>query len=62
MKRVCIGMSMAVVAVSIVFAPTLSRPFKTEFGTTPADFVERLRLDEARRRFSVGGKQCRKCW
>jgi transcriptional regulator GlxA family with amidase domain len=29
-----------------------SRRFKTEFGTTPADFVERLRLDEARRRLS----------
>jgi transcriptional regulator GlxA family with amidase domain len=31
-----------------------SRRFKTEFGTTPADFVERLRLDEARRRLSEG--------
>jgi len=30
-----------------------SRRFKTEFGTTPADFVERLRLDEARRRLSA---------
>jgi transcriptional regulator GlxA family with amidase domain len=31
-----------------------SRRFKTEFGTSPADFVERLRLDEARRRLSNG--------
>jgi transcriptional regulator GlxA family with amidase domain len=31
-----------------------SRRFKTEFGHTPADFVERLRLDEARRRLSNG--------
>lgn len=31
-----------------------SRRFKVEFGATPADFVERLRLDEARRRLSVG--------
>ena len=30
------------------------RRFKIEFGTTPADFVERLRLDEARRRLSNG--------
>jgi transcriptional regulator GlxA family with amidase domain len=31
-----------------------SRRFKIEFGTAPADFVERLRLDEARRRLSNG--------
>jgi transcriptional regulator GlxA family with amidase domain len=31
-----------------------SRRFKAEFGYTPADFVERLRLDEARRRLSSG--------
>jgi transcriptional regulator GlxA family with amidase domain len=30
------------------------RRFKAEFGCTPADFVERLRLDEARRRLSTG--------
>src|SRR5438552_13917919 len=30
------------------------RRFKTEFGSTPSDFVERLRLDEARRRPSNG--------
>src|SRR5260370_42452364 len=29
-----------------------SRRFKTEFRTTPADFVERLRLDEACHRLS----------
>ena len=31
-----------------------SRRFKSELGTSPADFVERLRLDEARRRLSAG--------
>jgi transcriptional regulator GlxA family with amidase domain len=31
-----------------------SRRFKIEFGTAPADFVKRLRLDEARRRLSNG--------
>ncbi|MBV9618271.1 MAG: helix-turn-helix domain-containing protein, partial [Verrucomicrobia bacterium] len=31
-----------------------SRRFKAEVGTSPADFVERLRLDEARRRLSNG--------
>jgi transcriptional regulator GlxA family with amidase domain len=31
-----------------------SRRFKSEFGASPADFVERLRLDEARRRLSNG--------
>ena len=31
-----------------------SRRFKAEFSTSPADFVERLRLDEARRRLSNG--------
>jgi transcriptional regulator GlxA family with amidase domain len=30
-----------------------SRRFKKEFGTTPAAFVERLRLDEARHRLSI---------
>ena len=30
-----------------------SRRFKTEFGSTPADFVECARLDEARRRLSA---------
>lgn len=32
-----------------------TRRFKKDFGTTPADFVERLRLDEARRRLSAHG-------
>src|SRR5260370_42091797 len=31
-----------------------SRRFKAEFGTSPADFVDRLRLGEARRRLSNG--------
>lgn len=31
-----------------------SRRFKTEVGASPAEFVERLRLDEARRRLSNG--------
>jgi transcriptional regulator GlxA family with amidase domain len=31
-----------------------SRRFNAEFGTSPGDFVERLRLDEARRRLSDG--------
>ena len=31
-----------------------SRRFKTEVGTSPADFVEKLRLDEARYRLSSG--------
>jgi Transcriptional regulator containing an amidase domain and an AraC-type DNA-binding HTH domain len=30
-----------------------SRRFKIEFGNTPAEFAERLRLDEARRRLSI---------
>jgi transcriptional regulator GlxA family with amidase domain len=30
------------------------RRFKAEFGCTPTDFVEKLRLDEARRRLSTG--------
>src|SRR5204862_456775 len=33
-----------------VGARHFSRRFKAVFGTTPADYVERLRLDEARRR------------
>ena len=31
-----------------------SRRFKVEFGVTPADFVEKVRLDDARRRLSSG--------
>jgi transcriptional regulator GlxA family with amidase domain len=30
-----------------------SRRFRAEFGATPAAYVERLRLDEARRRLSM---------
>ncbi|HXZ28521.1 MAG TPA: helix-turn-helix domain-containing protein [Terriglobales bacterium] len=33
-----------------------TRRFKKALGTTPADFVERLRLDEARRRLSAHGE------
>jgi len=32
-----------------------ARRFKRAFGVTPGDFVERLRLDEARRRLSTSG-------
>jgi transcriptional regulator GlxA family with amidase domain len=33
-----------------------SRRFKTAFGTSPGGYVERLRLDEARRRLPAGGQ------
>lgn len=33
-----------------------SRRFKAAFGTSPGDYVERLRLDEARRRLPAGGQ------
>jgi len=33
-----------------------SRRFKAAFGTSPGDYVERLRLDEARRRLPTGGQ------
>ena len=33
-----------------------SRRFKATFGTSPGDYVERLRLDEARRRLPGGGQ------
>jgi transcriptional regulator GlxA family with amidase domain len=33
-----------------------SRRFKAVFGTSPGDYVERLRLDEARRRLPGGGQ------
>jgi transcriptional regulator GlxA family with amidase domain len=33
-----------------------SRRFKAAFGTPPGDYVERLRLDEARRRLPAGGQ------
>ena len=44
----------ALAAKTCLCARQFSRRFKLEFGTTPADFVERLRLDEARRRLSNG--------
>ncbi|HUO94539.1 MAG TPA: GlxA family transcriptional regulator [Rhizomicrobium sp.] len=33
-----------------------SRRFRAAFGTSPGDYVERLRLDEARRRLPAGGQ------
>ena len=33
-----------------------NRAFKSVFGSTPADFVENLRLNEAKRRLSVRKK------
>lgn len=33
-----------------------SRRFKAAFGTSPGGYVERLRLDEARRRLPAGGQ------
>jgi transcriptional regulator GlxA family with amidase domain len=48
-------LSVEVLAAKACLCPRhFSRRFKTEFGHTPADFVERLRLDEARRRLSNG--------
>ena len=48
-------LSVEVLATKACLCPRhFSRRFKTEFGHTPADFVERLRLDEARRRLSNG--------
>lgn len=47
------NLSVEVLASKACLCPRhFSRRFKTEFGHTPADFVERLRLDEARRRLS----------
>lgn len=49
------NLSVEVLATKACLCPRhFSRRFKTEFGATPADFVERLRLDEARRRLSSG--------
>ncbi len=49
------NLSVEALAVKACLCPRhFSRRFKIEFGTTPADFVERLRLDEARRRLSSG--------
>src|SRR6266446_2470670 len=47
-------LSVEVLAAKACLCPRhFSRRFKIEFGATPADFVERLRLDEARRRLSL---------
>jgi len=49
------NLSVEVLATKACLCPRhFSRRFKIEFGATPADFVERLRLDEARRRLSSG--------
>lgn len=46
-------LSVEVLAARACLCPRhFSRRFKMEFGHPPADFVERLRLDEARRRLS----------
>jgi transcriptional regulator GlxA family with amidase domain len=46
-------LSVEVLAAQACLCPRhFSRRFKMEFGHTPADFVERLRLDEARHRLS----------
>jgi transcriptional regulator GlxA family with amidase domain len=46
-------LSVEVLATRACLCPRhFSRRFKVEFGQTPADFVERLRVDEARRRLS----------
>jgi transcriptional regulator GlxA family with amidase domain len=48
-------LSVEVLATKACLCPRhFSRRFKGEFGHSPADFVERLRLDEARRRLSNG--------
>jgi transcriptional regulator GlxA family with amidase domain len=44
----------ALAAKACLCSRQFARRFKIEFGTTPAYFVERLRLDEARRRLSNG--------
>jgi transcriptional regulator GlxA family with amidase domain len=48
-------LSVEVLAAKACLCPRhFSRRFKIEFGRTPADLVEKLRLDEARRRLSEG--------
>jgi transcriptional regulator GlxA family with amidase domain len=48
-------LSVEALAVKACLCPRhFRRRFKAEVGTTPADFVERLRLDESRRRLSNG--------
>jgi transcriptional regulator GlxA family with amidase domain len=49
-------LSVEVLAERIHLCPRqFTRRFKEEFSSTPAAFVQRLRLDEARRRLSVAG-------
>ena len=49
------NLSVEVLAAKACLCPRhFIRRFKREFGHTPAEFVERLRLDEARRRLSTG--------
>jgi transcriptional regulator GlxA family with amidase domain len=48
-------LSLEVLAAKACLCPRhFHRRFKAEFGRTPADFVERLRLDEARHRLLAG--------
>src|SRR6266478_4557823 len=48
-------LSVEVLAAKACLCPRhFARRFKAEFGHSPADFVEKLRLDEARRRLSAG--------
>ena len=48
-------LSVEALAVRACLCPRhFSRRFKSEVGTSPADFVEKLRLDETRRRLSNG--------
>jgi transcriptional regulator GlxA family with amidase domain len=49
------NLSVEVLAAKACLCPRhFCRRFKKEFGHTPAEFVDRLRLDEARRRLSTG--------
>jgi transcriptional regulator GlxA family with amidase domain len=49
------NLSVEVLAAKACLCPRhFCRRFKKEFGHSPAEFVERLRLDEARRRLSTG--------
>jgi transcriptional regulator GlxA family with amidase domain len=50
-------LSVEVLAAKACLCPRhFSRRFKAELGHTPADFVERLRLDEARRRLEADNR------
>jgi transcriptional regulator GlxA family with amidase domain len=55
LSHLCQDLSVDALAAKVCLCPRhFCRRFKMEFGTTPADFVQRLRLDEARRRLSNG--------